>query len=61
MRTKTHKLMHFYTVDEWEMYDVVADPEERENLYGRPEHAALQREMVARLERVFAAVPERVG
>lgn len=61
VRTERHKLMHFYTVNEWEMYDVARDPEEKENLYNRPEHTALQRELTAALERVFRAVPQRQG
>jgi hypothetical protein len=28
IRTETHKLMQYYTVDEWEMYDLSRDPEE---------------------------------
>ena len=61
VRTETHKIMHFYTVDEWEMYDIEHDPEEKNNLYGQPAHAAKQKELVAALERVFEAVPQRTG
>jgi arylsulfatase A-like enzyme len=57
VRTETKKLMHFYTVDEWEMYDVEKDPEEKQNLYGKAEHASLQRDLTQRLERLAAAVP----
>lgn len=57
VRTETHKIMHFYTVNEWEMYDLSNDPEEKYNLYGKPEHAALQKDLEARLERVFNEVP----
>ncbi len=61
VRTETHKLMHFYTVNEWEMYDLRNDPEERNNLYGSPAHAAKQAELQAALERLFAAVPQLPG
>lgn len=37
-----------------ELYDLAADPEEQVNLAGRPEHAARQRELAARLEREMA-------
>ena len=57
VRTETHKIMHFYTVNEWEMFDLAKDPEEKYNLYGKPEHAALKKDMEARLERVFNEVP----
>lgn len=61
VRTETHKLMHFYTVNEWEMYDIANDPEEKNNLYNKPEHAGLQRDLTAALDRVFHAVPLRQG
>jgi hypothetical protein len=57
VRTETHKIMHFYTVNEWEMYEISKDPEEKYNLYGNPEHTALQKDMEATLERVFNEVP----
>ena len=61
VRTATHKLMHFYTVDEWEMYDLANDPEEKVNLYGHAAHAPLQKELTAALVRLFEAVPKRPG
>ena len=61
VRTETHKIMHFYTVDEWEMYDIANDPEEKNNLYGQPAHAEKQRELTAALTRMFNAVPARAG
>ena len=45
IRTERHKLMRFYQFDEWELYDLESDPDERTNLYGRPEHT----DLVARL------------
>ena len=33
VRTETHKLMHFYQLDEWEFYDLKADPDELANGY----------------------------
>jgi arylsulfatase A-like enzyme len=59
VRTETHKLMHFYTVNEWEMYDVANDPEEKNNLHGKAEQATLQRNLEQRLEKLAAAVPQR--
>ena len=46
------KLIHFYPLDEWEMYDLEKDPDELNNLYGRAEHAELQKELAAELERL---------
>lgn len=58
VRTETHKLMHFYTVNEWEMYDLIRDPEEKHNLHGNPAHAEMQRELMSRLDRLNAEVPD---
>mgnify|MGYP002050349532 FL=1 len=34
IRTDRYKLMHFYySMDEWELYDMEADPQEMNNLY----------------------------
>ncbi len=60
IRTERYKLIHYYKApEEFEMYDLQTDPKETQNLYGRPEHAALQKELMARLEALFAAIPER--
>jgi arylsulfatase A-like enzyme len=43
IRTEQYKLIHFYyDIDEWELYDLKADPQEMTNLYGKPEYAAIQ-------------------
>jgi arylsulfatase A-like enzyme len=46
------KLIHFYPLDEWEMFDLEKDPHELNNIYGRPEYAQLQEELHAELERL---------
>jgi arylsulfatase A-like enzyme len=33
--TDRYKLIHFYALGEWELYDLAADPGELQNLYGR--------------------------
>ena len=54
VRTRTHKLIYFWTKDQWELFDLVNDPSELHNLYGEPgQHdltAALKGEL-ARLKR----------
>ena len=34
VRTATHKLIYFWKKDQWELYDLVADPHEMHNIYG---------------------------
>jgi arylsulfatase A-like enzyme len=48
------KLIHFYPVGEWELYDLEKDPHELINVYGRPEYATLQKDLHAELERLRA-------
>ena len=36
VRTETHKLIYFWKKDQWECYDLVADPEEMHNIYDDP-------------------------
>lgn len=66
IRTKTHKLIYFYgcnydggylTPPGWELYDLVNDPHETQNLYHDPDHAELAIQLKSRL----AALRKRVG
>lgn len=49
VRTTTHKLIYFWKKDQWECYDLVADPHEMHNIYNEPKAqktvAALKREL----------------
>jgi len=50
VRTERYKLMHFYyDIDEWELYDLEADPSEMNNLYGQKEYLEVQGKMHLRL------------
>jgi hypothetical protein len=43
--------IHFFTEpQEYELYDLQADPEENDNLYGKPGYEALTAQLAARLE-----------
>jgi len=50
-----------YVLDpsEGELYDLKADPDERNNLYGKAEHAALQAHLTERLRVLRGSIPER--
>ncbi|HVJ82399.1 MAG TPA: sulfatase/phosphatase domain-containing protein, partial [Planctomycetia bacterium] len=51
VRTETHKLIRYLTKpEEFELYDLVADPEERVNLADKPEHAALKQRLLTRID-----------
>jgi arylsulfatase A-like enzyme len=46
------KLIHFYTLNEWELYDLEKDPHELVNVYGKPEYAQRQKELTEELQRL---------
>jgi hypothetical protein len=52
VRTQTHKLIYFWKKDQWELYDLVKDPQEMRNLYGQPAHAALTARLKTELARL---------
>lgn len=49
VRTDTHKLIHFWKKDQWELYDLKADPDEMRNLYGEPSAQEIVRDLKKRL------------
>ncbi|MDF1756104.1 MAG: sulfatase [Verrucomicrobiales bacterium] len=58
IRTKTHKLIYFYGVDyeggyqtppAWELYDLVADPEELNNVVDDPNYTAIRDQLKKQL------------
>ncbi len=51
IRTDRFKLIRFYyDVEEWELYDLEADPNEMYNLYGDPDYENIRNELTQRLE-----------
>jgi arylsulfatase A-like enzyme len=52
VRTPTHKLIHFYDTNEWEMYDLMADPNEIRSVYGTLAYAAVQQALLEELGRL---------
>ena len=58
VRTATHKLIHFWKKDQWELFDLRADPAELRNLYGRPGQEAVTGELKATLARLRAELQD---
>jgi hypothetical protein len=48
----THKLIYFWTKDQWELYDLVNDPNELHNLYGLPGFEQITAELKTELARL---------
>jgi arylsulfatase A-like enzyme len=52
VRTARHKLIHFYQLDEWELYDLKNDPREMHSVYDDPQYAGVVRELKAEIDRL---------
>ena len=49
VRTKTHKLIHYYEIGEWELFDLERDPEELKSVYSDAAYAGVRKDLEARL------------
>ena len=53
VRTDRYKLIHFYNdIDQWELYDLQADPHEMNNIYGKPGTEETTKELMKELKRL---------
>jgi hypothetical protein len=56
VRTETHKLIFFWKIGQWELFDLVNDPAELHNLYGQPARERIAAELKAELLRLKRAL-----
>ena len=59
VRTQTHKLIHYWTLDQWELFDLRGDPLELHNLYGLPGHEQVTADLKAELQRLKTSLGDR--
>jgi arylsulfatase A-like enzyme len=52
VRTHTHKLIYFWKKNQWELYDLAADPAELHNLYGQPGQEQITAALKSELKRL---------
>jgi arylsulfatase A-like enzyme len=52
VRTDRYKLIHFYDIGEWELYDLEKDPHELKSIYDSPQYKEIQAELKKELERL---------
>ena len=60
IRTRTHKLIHYYEIGEWELFDLESDPDEVRSVHNEPRYAEIRTDLTRRLDslRAHYAVPE---
>ncbi len=49
VRTQRYKLIHYYEVDEWELFDLETDPEELVSIYSDPARAPIRKDLEMKL------------
>jgi hypothetical protein len=54
VRTERYKLIRYYEIDEWELFDLEKDPDELRSLHGDPAYAAVRSELETELRRLQA-------
>jgi arylsulfatase A-like enzyme len=52
VRTQTHKLIHYWKKNAWELFDLSQDPAEQKNIYDAPEAASFVTTLKAELARL---------
>ena len=52
VRTDRYKLIHFYPVDEWELYDLQKDPHEMNSVYNEPAYSPIVKGLKEELKRL---------
>ncbi len=54
VRTERYKLIHFYTIDAWELFDLERDPHELRSVYREEQYAPIVAQLKAELTRLMA-------
>ncbi len=50
IRTEDHTLVHFPDYDEWELFDLRTDPEQLNNVYGKPHVGRIQQQLKNKID-----------
>jgi arylsulfatase A-like enzyme len=54
VRTQRYKLIHYYLIDEWELFDLEADPDELHSVYEDPSYGDVRTRLANRLAELRA-------
>lgn len=60
VRTAKYKLIHFDRINQWELFDLHADPHEMRNQYGEPDYANVTARLKLELERLASQYGDRI-
>lgn len=52
VRTERHKLIHYYELDEWELFDLEKDPNELRSVYEEADYASVRKQLEVELQRL---------
>jgi hypothetical protein len=52
VRTHRYKLIYYYKLDQWELYDLQKDPTEMRNEYGNPAFSKIRASLKTELQRL---------
>jgi len=52
VRTERYKLIQYYMTGEWELFDLVKDPQEMKSEYNNPEYALIRKELEQKLDQL---------
>ena len=52
VRTDRHKLIYYYAIDEWELFDLEQDPDELRSVYDDPQYREVVKQLKAELGRL---------
>lgn len=52
VRTRRYKMIHYYLIDEWELFDLKTDPDELKSVYNDPAYADIVKRLKAELRRL---------
>ena len=63
VRDARYKLIHFYNLDEWELFDLKRDPREMRSVYGSPDYKEITARLKSELQRLIThyQVPDDRG
>ena len=61
IRTKSHKLIYFYELGTWELYDMTNDPQEMHNLVSASSHVTVVSGLKRRLANLRAEYGDTTG